>query len=69
MTESRIFYLIRTQEGLRVEKDRHVFSLFPLQTWLDLMQDVGFSVEKHPYPVRDDGREAYLLVGTWKGNM
>jgi len=67
MTETLMFYLIRTQAGLRVEQDRHVFGLFPLQTWLELMRDVGFSVEKHPYPVHDDGREAYLLVGTWKG--
>jgi hypothetical protein len=31
------------------------------------MQEVGFSVEKYPYPVHDDERESYLLVGRWKG--
>lgn len=67
MTETLMFYFIRTQKGLRVEQDHHVFGLFPLQTWLDLMREVGFSVEKYPYPVHDDGREAYLLVGKWKG--
>lgn len=67
MTETLVFYLIRTQEGLRVEQDRHVLGLFPVQTWLDLMQEAGFSVEKLPYPVHRDERESYLLVGRWKG--
>ncbi len=67
ITESVMFYLIRTQDGLRVEQDCHVLGLFPLRTWLDSMQEAGFVVEKHPYPVHDDGREAYLLVGKWNG--
>ena len=67
MTETRMFYLIRTKEELRVEQDHHIFGLFPLHLWLDLMREVGFSAEKHPYPVHDDSREAYLLVGQWKG--
>jgi len=65
MTETLMFYLVRTPGGLRVEQDRHLTGLFPLETWLDLMREVGFTVEKHPYPVHDDGREAYLLVGSW----
>ncbi len=68
MMETLMLYLIRTAEGLRVEQDRHLHGLFPLQMWLDLMSEAGFTVEKHPYPVHDDGRESYLLVGTWKGN-
>ncbi len=67
-TETVMFYLIRTKQGLRVEQDRHITGLFPLEMWLDLMRDTGFAVEKHPYPVHDDGREAYLLVGTWNGD-
>lgn len=65
MTESVMFYLIRTKQGLRIEQDRHLFGLFPLDTWLGLMGEAGFTVEKYPYPVHDDGREAYLLVGTY----
>lgn len=63
MTEARMFYLIRTKDGLRVEQDCHLLGLFSIETWLSLMQEAGFSVQKHPYPVHDDGREAYLLVG------
>ncbi len=28
------------------------------------MQEAGFAAEKVPYPVYEDGREAFLLVGT-----
>ena len=61
--ETIMFYMIRTSDGLRVEQDRHTTGLFPIQTWLGLMEEAGFRAEKHPYPVHDDGREAYLLVG------
>ena len=61
--ESIMFYLIREEGKLRIEQDRHVTGLFPMQTWLDLMGEAGFEVERRPYPVHDDGRESYLLVG------
>jgi hypothetical protein len=62
-TETVMFYLIRTRQGLRVEQDRHVMGLFPIRRWLDLMQEAGFAAEKRPYGVHEDGRESYLLVG------
>lgn len=65
--ESIMFYLIREEGKLRIEQDRHILGLFPMQTWLDLVTEAGFEVEKWPYPVHDDGRESYLLVGVWKG--
>ena len=68
MMETIMFYLIRTKQGLRVEQDRHLMGLFPLMTWINMIQEVGFTVEKHPYPVHNDGRESYLLVGTWNGD-
>jgi trans-aconitate methyltransferase len=35
--------LLRDAEGfVRVEHDRHVEGLFPVATWVDLLQDVGF---------------------------
>ena len=63
MVETVFFYLIRDQDGLRVEQDVHVTGLFPLATWLELMGEAGFDVERRPYPVHEDGREAWLLVG------
>lgn len=61
--ESLHYYHIKTKEGLRVEQDSHLHGLFPLELWLRLMREAGFTVEKYPYPVHDDGREAWLLVG------
>jgi len=64
--ESIMFYLIREAGRLRIEQDRHIVGLFPLQTWLDLMSEAGFEVEKRPYVVHEYGRELYLLVGVLK---
>ncbi|MSQ41206.1 MAG: class I SAM-dependent methyltransferase [Dehalococcoidia bacterium] len=66
-TESMFLYLIKEQGRLRVEQDRHVSGLFPLETWLRLLGDAGFKTEQWPYPVHDDGREAHLLVSTLQG--
>ncbi|MSP11395.1 MAG: class I SAM-dependent methyltransferase [Chloroflexi bacterium] len=62
--ETVMLYMIREGGKLRIEEDHHINGIFPLQTWIDLMQAEGFSVEKFPYPVHQDGHEAYLLVGT-----
>ncbi|MGH8103015.1 MAG: class I SAM-dependent methyltransferase [bacterium] len=64
MTQSLFVYLIRARGQLKVEYDEHTFGLFPIGTWVRLMSDAGFEVEKRPYPVHEDHREAYLLVGT-----
>ena len=64
--EVLFLYLIRTREGLSVEQDRHVMGLFPLQTWLDLMREAGFTAGTFPYPVCGDGHPG-LLTGTLGG--
>ncbi len=61
--EAMYLYLIRTKDALRVEQDRHLTGLFPLQTWLDLMRNAGFTAATRPYPVHDDERHPGLLVG------
>jgi hypothetical protein len=62
--ESIMFYLIREGGELRIEQDRHVTGLFPLQTWIDLMAEAGFMVEQFPCKHGDDPRQSILLVGT-----
>jgi SAM-dependent methyltransferase len=42
--ESTFVWLIRRSGKLEIETDRHLGGIFPLQTWLDLLQDVGFDV-------------------------
>ena len=54
---------IRKGAELRVEHDRHVFGLFPRQSWYDLIAETGFKVESVEYPVHSDLRQAYLFVG------
>lgn len=61
--ETLMFYLIRQNGELNVELDRHVIGLFPIQTWLALMEEAGFTAEKRDYPVHEDNSQAYLLVG------
>jgi SAM-dependent methyltransferase len=61
--EALFLYLIRTQDTLHMEQDRHLMGLFSLLTWLDLMRDAGFTAATRPYPVHDDERHPGLLVG------
>jgi len=67
--ESLMFYLIREGGELRVEHDRHVTGLFPLQTWLDLMEEAGFRTEQVPCEPGDDPRQSLLLVGTLRESI
>ncbi len=60
--ESIFLLMFKEGEEVRVEEDRHTTGLFPVDTWLSLITEAGFAVEKRPYPVHADGHEAYLLV-------
>ncbi|MDH4156955.1 MAG: class I SAM-dependent methyltransferase [candidate division Zixibacteria bacterium] len=64
--EAIAFYLIREKGQLRVELDRHVLGLFALKTWLELMEEAGFVVEKYDCDVSDVRRQSFLLVGVKK---
>lgn len=61
--EAVFSYFIRRGGSLVVERDRLEFGIFPMRTWLGLLREAGFTVERDPYPVADDGRELWLLVG------
>ena len=61
--ETLSWYFIREGGRLRIEQDKHMLGLFSMDTWLELMDRAGFDVEKVPYDVHDDRREAFLLVG------
>jgi len=62
--ESIMIYLIREGGVLRIEHDRHVTGLFPLQTWLDLLAEAGFQVEHSRCEHEDIPQQSVLLVGT-----
>lgn len=61
--EGVFFYLMKDGKNLRIEQDLHIFGLFTLQTWTNLLNKAGFRVEKWPHPVHSDQKRAYLLVG------
>jgi SAM-dependent methyltransferase len=44
--ESTFVYLIRRGGQLQIETDRHLDGLFSLETWLELLREVGFEVEQ-----------------------
>jgi len=56
-------YFIRRGADLQIEHDRHLAGLFPLQRWLELIDEAGFDVEKYSYDVHDDKHQSFLLVG------
>jgi SAM-dependent methyltransferase len=64
LAESVFFYLINREGQLTVEQDRHVFGLFPRETWLRLLAEAGFSVEERNYPPYEGGYGGNVLVGT-----
>ena len=62
--ESVFIYIIKNPDGsVTVEEDRHITGMFSIDTWLNLMEQAGFSAKRLPYPVHEDGRDAWLLVG------
>lgn len=62
--ETYFTYFIKEAGELKVELDRHITGLFPMTTWRSLLGKAGFKTEKRPYPVHDDPRQAWLIVGT-----
>ena len=66
--ESVFIYIIKDEGGrVTVEEDRHITGIFSIHTWLDLMENAGFRAKRVPYPVHEDGRDGYLLVGALDG--
>jgi hypothetical protein len=63
ITETRFLYIWQEGRELRVEQDCHVMGLFPLGTWLRLMEEAGFRVEVKRHPPRDGGYGDCLLAG------
>jgi len=64
--ESVMFYLIRRAGRLQIEHDRHITGLFAMRTWLELMEEAGFSVERLRCHEGGEPRQSILLVGTLK---
>ena len=66
--ESLFFFILRNGGEARVEQDRHLTGLFPLDTWLKLLGQAGFVVEQISFPAYDGGYGGNLLVGVLQQN-
>ncbi len=62
--EAIIHYFICRQGELQVECDRHVLGLFPRQSWIDWMGEVGFRVEERVFNLGEAWPSYTLFVGT-----
>jgi len=64
--ESIFIFIIKEAGRTSLELDRHILGLFPLKTWLDLMGDAGFEVERHRGELSTGPEGFEMLVGTRK---
>jgi SAM-dependent methyltransferase len=60
--ELTLLYLIRSKGKLRVETDHHLCGIFSLQTWIGLLEDTGFKVNKMEFNVSDPEARAYPVL-------
>lgn len=61
--ESVITYTIIEGGSRRLETDVHAVGLFPLDTWILLMEEAGFATEVRPLPGDGDGCGEHLFSG------
>ena len=63
VVESHFTYTITEKGTLRVERDIHITGLFPIATWLSLMEESGFNTDRIPLPGDGDGCGEHLFRG------
>ncbi len=63
LVESAYTYTITRDDVVTVERDTHITGLFPINTWTQLLEDAGFSVELRPLPPNEGGWGCWLFVG------
>jgi len=57
-------YMLRGADGqVQTIFDRHVCGLFPMQTWLDTLTEVGFQAYQLPSAIGDEGIGEWVFVG------
>ena len=62
--EVTLIFLIRRNGQLTVEVDRHTLGLFHINTWLELLREMGFGVEQTEFRAWDVEERIYpLLIG------
>ena len=62
--ESIFTYTINEKGNKRVEQDIHRTGLFPVSTWIKLMEETGYQVETLRLPADKGGYGGFLFAGT-----
>ena len=65
--ESTYTYTIKRDGTVNVETDTHITGLFPINTWVGLLEEAGFSVDLIPLPPNEGGYGSWLFVAVWEG--
>ena len=63
VVESYFTYTINERGARRIERDTHVTGLFPIATWMDLLEAAGFRTDRIPLPGDGDGCGEHLFCG------
>ena len=62
--ESIYSYMIEMGGNVRIERDVHINGLFPVSTWIGLLDEAGYRVERVSLPGNEGGYGGNLFIGT-----
>ena len=62
--ESIYSYMIEMEGSVRIERDVHINGLFPVSTWMGLLDQAGFRVERVSLPGNEGGYGGNMFIGT-----
>ena len=60
--ESLFLYIINSHGDIQIEQDNHITGIFPQQTWIALLKEIGFSTEIRNFPSYEGGFGGNLIV-------
>jgi hypothetical protein len=63
VVETLLTYVIESEDGVRIEHDRLHTGIFLQETWLELMNQAGFTAELRTFPLQSWTKTYQLLVG------
>ena len=63
LVESQFTYTITENGAVRLERDIHVTGIFPIATWMSLLEETGFTTDRIPLPGDGDGCGEHLFCG------
>jgi len=62
--ESIYSYMIQVEGSVRLERDVHINGLFPVSTWMGLLDEAGYSAVRVCLPGNEGGYGGNMFIGT-----